>query len=208
MGKGPRLPRPSWLWTFGCRHAHRTVAVVYAHMFGGRFGPGDRIVALHLRSVATRASDVRGRIAKARVAVEAAPGSQTDEYLARAPLQRSLQFHRVVARVEDEQGHRNFSSFEPTQQSPHLRGGDHVGVLGGPDTLHVHRGGPALADEAQLCDELVGPSGDDGLAGGVAGRMVVEAALGARLGVAARPHARVHGKDRHLPFGAGERMAG
>src|SRR5688572_32976366 len=37
--------------------------------------------------------------------------------------------------------------------------------------------------------------------------MVVVAALGARLCIAAVPHARVHGVDGGLPFGAGERMA-
>jgi hypothetical protein len=57
-----------------------------------------------------------------------------------------------------------------------------------------------------LRDELVGPSGHDGLAGGVAGRIVVEAALGARLGVAARPHAHVHGVDGRSAS-SGERMA-
>ncbi len=47
--------------------------------------------------------------------------------------------------------------FKPTQQSLDLLGGDHAGVLGGPDALlYVHEGGPALADEVELCDELVG----------------------------------------------------
>jgi len=38
--------------------------------------------------------------------------------------------------------------------------------------------------------------------------MVIEAALGAGLRVAAIPHANVHGVDGRLPFGAGEWMAG
>jgi hypothetical protein len=38
--------------------------------------------------------------------------------------------------------------------------------------------------------------------------MVVVAALGAALRIAAVPHARVYGVDEGLPFGAGERMAG
>jgi hypothetical protein len=161
--------------------------------------------------VATGASDVRGRITETRVAVEATPRSQPHEDLARAPLQPRLQFDGVVARVEDEQGDSGllFVFFlEPTQQYLHLPGGDQVGVLGGPDTLHVHGSGPTLAHKVELCDELVGPACDDGLAGGVAGRMVIVAALGARLGVTAGPHARVHGVDGHLPFGTGERMAG
>ena len=104
--------------------------------------------------MATRESDVCGRIREARGAVEAAPRSQTDEDLARAPFEPSLQLDRLVARVEDEQG--DDPSFKPAQQSLDLLGGDHVGVLGGPDALYVHEGGPALADEVELCDELVG----------------------------------------------------
>jgi hypothetical protein len=148
---------------------------------------------------------VRGRIGEARIAVEATPGAQADEDLPRAPLQCPLQFDGVVTCVEDEQWG-GLSFFKPTQQSANLLGGDHVGVLGRPDTLHVHGGGPALAGEVELRDELVGPSGHDGLAGGVAGRVVVEAALWAALGVAARPHAHVHGVDGRWSA-SGERMA-
>jgi hypothetical protein len=117
-------------------------------MLGGGFGPGTRISSLHLRPVATGASDVRGRIAEARVAVEAPPGAQAEEDLARASLECSLQLDRVVAScVEDEQ--RNGLSFsESTQQSPDLLGGDHVGVLGGPDALYVQGGAPALAHDS------------------------------------------------------------
>src|SRR5215211_2695148 len=175
-------------------------------MLGGRFGPGARIIALHLRSVATRTSDVFRRVAQARVAVEAAPRPQADEDLARTSLEPSLHLDRVVTRVEDEQ--RDDPFFKPAQQSLDLLGGDHVGVLGGPDALYVHGGGPALAGEAQLCNPLVGPACDDGLAGGVAGRMVIVAALGTRLGVAAIPHARVNGVDGRHTFDASERIAG
>jgi hypothetical protein len=150
---------------------------------------------------------VRGRITEARVAVEATPCPQAHEDLARAPLHSLLQLHGIIAGIEDEQGS-GPSLSDSSQQPLHLLGGEHVGVLGGPDALHVHRSGPALAYEVELRDELVGPTCDDGLAGGVAGRMVVVAALGARLGVAAYPHARVHGEDGRLPFSAIERMAG
>ena len=105
--------------------------------------------------MATRASYVCGRIREARVAVEAMPPSQADEDLARAPFEPPLQLDGP-------------SFFEPTQQSLDLLGGDRVRFLVRPDALHVHRGGPDLAHEAQLRDELVGPPGDDGLAGGVA----------------------------------------
>jgi hypothetical protein len=156
--------------------------------------------------VATRASDVLGWIREARVAVEAPSRSQADEDLAWAPLEPSLDLDRVVARVEDEQGDDPF--FKPAQQSLDLFGCHHVGVLGGPDTLYVHGGGPALAGEAELCDPLVGPAGDDGLTGRVSGGMVVEAALRAALRVAAIPHAHINGVDGRLPFGASDRMVG
>jgi hypothetical protein len=59
--------------------------------------------------VATGASYVFWRVAQARVAVEAAPGAQAEEDLARAPLQSLLHletgsYDGVVARIEDEQG--------------------------------------------------------------------------------------------------------
>jgi hypothetical protein len=56
-----------------------------------------------------------------------------------------------------------------------------------------------------LCDELVGPSGHDGLSRRVAGRVVVVAALGTASRVASEPHARIHGV--HGRFAPGERMA-
>jgi hypothetical protein len=80
--------------------------------------------------------------------------------------------------------------------------------LGGTDALYVHGRGPTLAHEVELGDELVGPSGDDRLAGGVARRMVIVAALGTSFRIAPRPHARVHGVDGGLPLGTSERIAG
>src|SRR5829696_2815521 len=87
-----------------CPHAHRSVTGVLAAMLGGRFGPGRGLRALHLGPVATRASDVLRRVAQARVAVEAATRSQTEEDLARASLQPLLHLDGIVARIEDEQG--------------------------------------------------------------------------------------------------------
>src|SRR5215211_5731636 len=175
-------------------------------MLGGGLWPGTRISALHLRPVATRASDVCGRIREARVAVEAPPRSQANEDLARTPLEPSLQLDRVVARVEDEQGDDPF--FKPAHQSLDLLGGDHVGLLGGPDALYVHGGTPTLAGETQLCDPLVGPARHDGLSGGVSGGMVVEAALRAALCITAIRHACVHGVDGRFAFGASDRIVG
>ena len=143
---------------------------------------------------------MRRWVAEVRGAVEAAPRPQADEDLAPAPLQTPLQLDGVLARVEDEQGS-DYLLGRPEKERLDLLDGHLVGVLRGADAHHVHGGAPALAGEAQLCDELVGPACDDGLTGGVAGRMVVVAALGARLGLTACPHARVYGKDRRLPYG-------
>jgi len=193
-------------------YAYGSVTGVLAAMLGGRFGPGARIIALHLRpaKLATRASDVFGRVRETRVAIEASPGAQADEYLARTSLESLLHLDGIVARIEDEQRGSVSATKRngPPQERPHLLGSDHVGVLNGPNAPHVHGSGPALAHEVKLCDELVGPSCHNGLTGGVARRMVVVAPLRTRLGVAAIPHANVHGIDGGLPFGASERMAG
>jgi hypothetical protein len=56
----------------------------------------------------------------------------------------------------------------------------------------------------ELCDELVSPSGDDGLPRRVLGRMVIVSASWAAFGVATRPDAHVHGVYRSL--GSSERV--
>jgi hypothetical protein len=154
--------------------------------------------------VATRPSSRGGRASEARLGVETTPRPQTDEDLARTPLQP---LHRIVASVENEQGSDPLLR-RPPEKRFHLLGGHLVGVLGGADTLHVHGGGPALADGVEPGDELVGPSGYDGLTGGVAGRMVVETALGAALRVAAGPHAHIHSVDGIFVPAPGERVVG
>jgi hypothetical protein len=119
--------------------------------------------------------------------------------LARTSLEPLLQLHRIVSSIEDEQRSGPLLLLlvlmREAHKRSHLLGGYLVGVPRGVDASHVHGGGPTLADEVELCDELVGPSGDDGLPGGVAGRMVVETSLGATLCVAAIPHANVYGID-------------
>jgi len=146
----------------------------------------------------TRPTDVRGRVGEARVAVEASAGAQADEDLAwAAPLQALLQLHGIVARVEDEHGSEIPLHGRPAQAQErlYLLCANPVGLLRRVDARDVHGGCPALAGEVELGDELVGPACDDGLAGRVAGRVVVETALGARLRVATIPYAHVHGKD-------------
>src|SRR5215207_8533767 len=69
-------------------YAHSSVTGILAVVHGRGLGPGTPIVALHLRpaKLATRASDVFWRVAEARIAVEAPPRPQAEEYLAWAPL--------------------------------------------------------------------------------------------------------------------------
>jgi hypothetical protein len=59
-----------------------------------------------------------------------------------------------------------------------MHGGGLVGVLQGMQAVGVHRGSPGVAVEAELADPLVGPAGDDRLAGRVAGGVAEVAALG------------------------------
>jgi hypothetical protein len=73
-------------------------------MLGGGLGSGARVFALHLGPVARRASDVLRRVAQARIAVEASPGTQTEEDLARTSFKSVLHLDGIVARVEYKQG--------------------------------------------------------------------------------------------------------
>jgi hypothetical protein len=158
--------------------------------------------------VATGAPDVCWWLREARVAVEAASRSQTDEDLASASLESLLQLDGVIARVEDKQGSSGpilLVLDQEAHERSQLLGGYLVGVLRRREALHVHGGNPTLADEIELRNELVRPACDDGLPGRVAGWMVVETSLGAALRVAAIPHAHVYGVHRR--FASGERMA-
>ena len=67
----------------------------------------------------------------------------------------------------------------------------------------IYRGGPGVLGEAELADPLEGPTGDDRLAGRVPQGMVVVAALGPALGVAARPGRHVDGEDQLVGVGQG-----
>src|SRR3712207_1148427 len=162
------------------------------------FGPGAWVNALDLRPMTTWPAGMGGWASEARIGVETAPRPQTDEDLRAAAFQLLLKLDGIVAGVEDEQGNVPFLLGRPAYKRFDLLGSNLVGVLRGVDAPHVHRGGPALADEVELCDELVSPSGHDRLASRVAGRMVVETPLRATLCVAACPYAHVHGVDRSL----------
>jgi hypothetical protein len=79
-----------------------------------------------------------------------------------------------------------------------LRCGGLVGVLQGMQAAGIDWGGPGVAVEAELADPLVGPAGNDRLAGRVAGGMVVVAALGGALGVTARPGGHINGEHQRV----------
>src|SRR5215208_7717275 len=92
-------------------HAYRSVTGVLACVLRRGLGPGAWVPALHLRPVATRPSSVGGWASEARIGVEATPGPQTDEDLARSPFQPLLHLlDGIVAGVEDEQGEGLFPS--------------------------------------------------------------------------------------------------
>jgi hypothetical protein len=146
-----------------------------------------------------------GRACKTRIGVETATRPQTDKDLARTSLKPLLQLHGIVASVEDEQRNFSFLLRREAHKRFHLLGGRLVGLLRRVEALYVHGGGPTLADEVELGDELVGPPRYDRLASRVARGMIVEAALGATLRVAARPNAHVHGV--YGRFASSERIA-
>jgi hypothetical protein len=119
------------------------------------------------------------RASKARISVEATPSPQTDEDLARTSLEPLLELHRIVASIEYEQRSGPLLLFLVLMWEAHKRfdliSSHLVGVLRRTEALHVHGGNPALANEIELCDELVGSTRHDRLPSRVARRMVVEA---------------------------------
>src|SRR5215204_1349912 len=154
-------------------HSHRPVAGVLACVLRRGLRPGARVVALHLRPVTTRPAGGSGRTSEARIGEEAATSPQTDEDLTRSSLQSLLHLAGIVSSVEDEQRTGSLLLLLSSQEAHkrfHLLGGHLIGVLRRAEALYVHGGNPALADEIELCDELVGPARYDGLPGGVAGR--------------------------------------
>src|SRR3712207_6655533 len=172
-------------------YAHRSVTSLLARVLRRGLGPGARICALHLRPMATRPPSVGRWTSEARIGVEAASRSQTDKNLARNSLKALLHLDGIVASVEDEQGNGPLPLSREAQKRFDLLGGHLVGVLRRADALYVHGGGPALADEIELRDELVGPARYDRLPRRVARGMIVETSLGAALRVAAIPHAQI-----------------
>ena len=154
-------------------------------MLGGGVQPARGVFEIELVAVAARAPH-RPRLDLLRGGVEDPGWSATAPGLRAGPFQSALQLHRIVASVEDEHAAGLWLG-QPSHQGPHLRGGDLVGVLRRLYPPGIDGRNPRVALEAELGHELVGPAGNDGLAGGVAGRVVVVPPLGARLRVAAGP---------------------
>ena len=82
------------------------------------------------------------------------------------------------------------------QQVPHLLDGDVV--LDGTEPPDVYRGYPGVPSEADLGYELVGPTRDDRLSGGVSGRVVIISSLWTALGIATRPGSKIYRIDPRL----------
>ena len=115
---------------------------------------------------------------------------------------------RVVAGVEHEQRHLAVVA-EQLDEAADLLDGGGGRVAGGRDPAHVQRRGPAVGRPVELADPLVGPAGDDRLAGGVLRRRVVEAPFRAALGVAAVPRrARPRRTPAASPAGGARRATG
>jgi hypothetical protein len=118
------------------------------------------IFALHLRAVATWPASVCGWASEARISVEATPssGRGSGTYIPRAPAGASQDRREGV---EDEQRSDPLLLFLALMREAHkcfdLLSSHLVGVLRRTEALHVHRGNPALTNEIELCDELVGP---------------------------------------------------
>jgi hypothetical protein len=155
---------------------HGAVLVVVAGQRGGRGRPGGGVRAVELGAVAPWPAGL-ARWWGWRIGVEAAVRSQPHQHRHGRFGQVEGQLGGVVAGVEHEQGHRPAGA-QPPEQRTDLAGGLLVGVVGGVQPGRVDRRGPGIPVKAQLADPLVGPAGDDRLAGRVAGGMVVVAALG------------------------------
>jgi hypothetical protein len=118
-----------------------------------------------------------------RIGIEVVPRAQPNQKLRSKPFEPLLELYGIVAGVEDEKrGTTNLLALiQPFTHGSHLPYGDLVLVVGWMQTPEIPRGNPPIALEAQLGDKLVDPASDDGLAGRMPGRMVVETPFGLLL---------------------------
>ncbi len=134
-----------------------------------------------------------------RSGAPSAAGPEAARHALRAPA-GGVGRGRSSPRLEDEKRRATalLALIQPLTHGPHLLGGDLVLVLARTEAPEIHRCNPAVALEAQLGDELVGPAGDDRWAGRPnAGKDGSRSrARGCTQRVAAGPHAHVHGVHR------------
>ena len=150
---------------------HAAVALGLATVFRGRLRLSSGVLEVEPLAVAEGTAD-RLLLRGFGIGVEDAVGVQPDQDLDGEVFELQLQPHRIVAGVEDEQGLGAMLG-QATEQTADLLGGDEVGVLLRSHAPDVCGGYPGVAGEAELGDELVVPSGDDGLPGGVAAWVVI-----------------------------------
>lgn len=129
------------------------------------------------------------------VSVKAAIAAQADQDRGSRLPETQRQLDRIIASVEDEQGYGRIRRWQPMDKRFDLLDSHSVSIFERMHTLDVEWGGPAIAGEAELGDPLVSPAGDNGLPSGVAGRVIIEASLGAGFGVAAGPNTHIDGID-------------
>jgi site-specific DNA recombinase len=175
-------------------HGDAAVLVVAGGKGGGRGGPGGRVGEGELGAVAPRAA-ASARRSWRRVGVEAAVRPQPHQHRHGQVGEVQRQLRGVIAGVEHKQRH-GLAGRQPRQQRPDLYGRGVVGVIQRLQPAGVHRGGPGVSREAELADPLERPAGHDRLAGRMPRGVVVQAAFGGALGVAARPGGDVHRVDR------------
>jgi hypothetical protein len=132
-----------------------------------------------------------------RVGVEAAVGTQPHQHRHTLLGQVKAELGGVVAAVEHKPWRRRAGG-QPLKQRADLRRGGVVGVVQGMQPPGVDQSGPGVTLEADLSDPLIGPAGDDRLAGGVARGVVVVTPLGRALGVAARPGGHIHREHQRV----------
>ena len=152
------------------------VLVILAGQGGGRGRPGGRVGAVELGAVAARPTAFGRARRWCWVGVETAVGAQPHQHRDGQVSQVEGELGGVIAAIEDEQRWLAAGG-QACHEGTDLAGGNLVGVLGRVQPGRVDRGGPRIAVEAELADPLVGPAGDDRLAGRMPGGMVVVATL-------------------------------
>ncbi len=159
-----------------------------------RLRPCRGIIAGKLGAVARRTTS---RLGRRWVAIEAPASAQADKDRHGRIPPLTGQLLGIVARVKDAE-RTAVPRSQAADERADLAGRDGMAVLGRRDTGHIQRRRPTVTGEAELGHPLVGPPRHNRLTRRVPRRMVIEAAGGAGLGIAARPHADIDRIDGAL----------